>query len=72
MRLGAHHPVADKCAWPEIIPQVAVEAERIRLDSVWSGPGYYAAQFYPTRYTSATRPLVLEPPKSRPLNHLDR
>ena len=38
MRLGAHHPVADKCAWPEIIPQVAVEAERIRLDSVWSGP----------------------------------
>jgi hypothetical protein len=34
-------------------------------DGTRCGPvlGYCAAQFYPTRYTSAARPLVLEPPK---------
>jgi probable F420-dependent oxidoreductase len=36
MRLGVHLPVAGKDASPEIILQVAVEAERIGLDSVWS------------------------------------
>jgi probable F420-dependent oxidoreductase len=36
MRLGVHLPVAGKSASPEIILQVAVEAERIGLDSVWS------------------------------------
>jgi len=36
MRLGVHLPVAGKDASPGIIPQVAVEAERIGLDSVWS------------------------------------
>jgi alkanesulfonate monooxygenase SsuD/methylene tetrahydromethanopterin reductase-like flavin-dependent oxidoreductase (luciferase family) len=36
MRLGVHLPVAGKGASPGIILQVAVEAERIGLDSVWS------------------------------------
>jgi len=36
MRLGVHLPVAGKGASPGIIPQVAVEAERIGLDSSWS------------------------------------
>ena len=36
MRLGVHLPVAGKGASPSIILQVAVEAERIGLDSVWS------------------------------------
>jgi probable F420-dependent oxidoreductase len=36
MRLGVHLPVAGKGAAPSIILQVAVEAERIGLDSVWS------------------------------------
>jgi alkanesulfonate monooxygenase SsuD/methylene tetrahydromethanopterin reductase-like flavin-dependent oxidoreductase (luciferase family) len=36
MRLGVHLPVAGKGASPETIVQVAVEAERIGLDSVWS------------------------------------
>jgi alkanesulfonate monooxygenase SsuD/methylene tetrahydromethanopterin reductase-like flavin-dependent oxidoreductase (luciferase family) len=36
MRLCVHLPVAGKSASPEIILQVAVEAERIGLDSVWS------------------------------------
>jgi probable F420-dependent oxidoreductase len=36
MRLGVHLPVAGKGASPESILQVAVEAERIELDSVWS------------------------------------
>jgi alkanesulfonate monooxygenase SsuD/methylene tetrahydromethanopterin reductase-like flavin-dependent oxidoreductase (luciferase family) len=36
MRLGVHLPVAGKGASPNIILQVAVEAERIGLDSVWS------------------------------------
>jgi hypothetical protein len=36
MRLGVHLPVAGKGASPEIILHVAVEAERIGLDSVWS------------------------------------
>jgi alkanesulfonate monooxygenase SsuD/methylene tetrahydromethanopterin reductase-like flavin-dependent oxidoreductase (luciferase family) len=36
LRLGVHPPVAGKGASPEIILQVAVEAERIGLDSVWS------------------------------------
>ena len=36
MRLGVHLPVAGKGASPETILQVAVEAERIGLDSVWS------------------------------------
>ena len=36
MRLGVHLPIAGKGASPETILQVAVEAERIGLDSVWS------------------------------------
>jgi probable F420-dependent oxidoreductase len=36
MKLGVHLPVAGRGASPEAIAQVAVEAERIRLDSVWS------------------------------------
>ena len=36
MRLGVHLPVAGKGASPSIILEVAVEAERIGLDSVWS------------------------------------
>jgi hypothetical protein len=36
MRLGVHLPVAGKGASPETILHVAVEAERIALDSVWS------------------------------------
>jgi alkanesulfonate monooxygenase SsuD/methylene tetrahydromethanopterin reductase-like flavin-dependent oxidoreductase (luciferase family) len=36
MRWGVHLPVAGKVASPGIILQVAVEAERIGLDSVWS------------------------------------
>jgi probable F420-dependent oxidoreductase len=36
MRLGVHLPVAGKGASPETMMQVAVEAERIGLDSVWS------------------------------------
>jgi hypothetical protein len=36
MRLGVHLPVAGNGASPETILQVAVEAERIGLDSVWS------------------------------------
>ena len=36
MRLGVHLPVAGKGASPEAILQVAIEAERIGLDSVWS------------------------------------
>jgi hypothetical protein len=36
MRLGVHLPVAGKGASPGIILQVAVEAERTGLDSVWS------------------------------------
>ena len=36
MRLGVHLPVAGKGASPSIILQVAAEAERIGLDSVWS------------------------------------
>jgi hypothetical protein len=36
MRVGVHLPVAGKAASPEIILQVAVEAERIGLDSAWS------------------------------------
>ncbi|MET0839270.1 MAG: TIGR03619 family F420-dependent LLM class oxidoreductase [Marmoricola sp.] len=36
MKLGVHLPVAGKGASPETIMQVAVEAERIGLDSVWS------------------------------------
>jgi probable F420-dependent oxidoreductase len=36
MRWGVHLPVAGKGASPGIILQVAVEAERIGLDSVWS------------------------------------
>jgi hypothetical protein len=36
MRLGVHLPVAGKDASPSIILQVAAEAERIGLDSVWS------------------------------------
>jgi probable F420-dependent oxidoreductase len=36
MRLGVHLPVAGQGASPETILQVAVEAERIGLDSVWS------------------------------------
>jgi hypothetical protein len=36
MRLGVHLPVAGKGASSSIILQVAVEAERIGLDSVWS------------------------------------
>src|SRR5688500_11946681 len=36
MRLGVHLPVAGKGASPSIILQVADEAERIGLDSVWS------------------------------------
>ena len=36
MKLGVHLPVAGKGASPETIMQVAIEAERIGLDSVWS------------------------------------
>ena len=36
MKLGVHLPVAGKGASPETILQVAMEAERIGLDSVWS------------------------------------
>ena len=36
MELGVHLPVAGKGASPETIMQVAVEAERVGLDSVWS------------------------------------
>ena len=36
MKLGVHLPVAGKGASPETILQVAAEAERIGLDSVWS------------------------------------
>ena len=36
MKLGVHLPVAGKGASPETIMQVAVEAERVGLDSVWS------------------------------------
>ena len=36
MRLGVHLPVAGKGASPSIILEVAAEAERIGLDSVWS------------------------------------
>ena len=36
MKLGVHLPVAGRDASPEAITQVAVEAERIGLDSVWS------------------------------------
>jgi probable F420-dependent oxidoreductase len=36
MKLGVHLPVAGRGASPEAIAQVAVEAERIGLDSVWS------------------------------------
>jgi probable F420-dependent oxidoreductase len=36
MKFGVHLPVAGKGASPETIMQVAVEAERIGLDSVWS------------------------------------
>ena len=35
MKLGVHLPVAGRDASPEAIAQVAVEAERIGLDSVW-------------------------------------
>jgi probable F420-dependent oxidoreductase len=36
VKLGVHLPVAGRGASPEIIAQVAEEAERIGLDSVWS------------------------------------
>ena len=36
MKLGVHLPVAGKGASPSIILQVAMEPERIGLDSVWS------------------------------------
>jgi probable F420-dependent oxidoreductase len=36
MKIGVHLPVAGPGASPETITQVAVEAERIGLDSVWS------------------------------------
>jgi probable F420-dependent oxidoreductase len=36
MKLGVHLPVAGKGASPETITQVALEAERLGLDSVWS------------------------------------
>jgi probable F420-dependent oxidoreductase len=36
IKLGVHLPVAGRGASPEIIVQVAEEAERIGLDSVWS------------------------------------
>jgi probable F420-dependent oxidoreductase len=36
VKLGVHLPVAGPSATPEAIAQVAVEAERIGLDSVWS------------------------------------
>src|SRR5215207_4191306 len=36
MKIGVHLPVAGRGASPEAISQVAVEAERIGLDSVWS------------------------------------
>jgi probable F420-dependent oxidoreductase len=36
MKLGVHLPLAGRDASPEAISQVAVEAERIGLDSVWS------------------------------------
>ena len=36
VRIGVHLPVAGQAASPEAIAQVAEEAERIGLDSVWS------------------------------------
>src|SRR6476661_2034278 len=36
MLLGVHLPVSGRDASPETIAQVAIEAERIGLDSVWS------------------------------------
>ena len=36
VKLGVHLPVAGRRASPEVIAQVAEEAERIGLDSVWS------------------------------------
>ncbi len=36
MKLGIHLPVAGRGASPESIAQIALEAERIGLDSVWS------------------------------------
>jgi len=36
MKIGIHLPIAGRGASPETIAQVAVEAERIGLDSVWS------------------------------------
>jgi len=36
VKLGVHLPVAGRGASPEVIAQVAEEAERIGLDSVWS------------------------------------
>ena len=36
IKLGVHLPVAGRGASPEVIAQVAEEAERIGLDSVWS------------------------------------
>ena len=36
VKLGVHLPVAGPGASPEVIAQVAEEAERIGLDSVWS------------------------------------
>jgi len=36
LKLGVHLPVAGKGASPETIMQVALEAERLGLDSVWS------------------------------------
>jgi probable F420-dependent oxidoreductase len=36
MKLGVHLPLAGKGASPETIMQVALEAERLGLDSVWS------------------------------------
>jgi probable F420-dependent oxidoreductase len=36
MKIGVHLPVAGRHATPETIGQVAVEAERVGLDSVWS------------------------------------
>jgi len=36
LKLGVHLPLAGKEASPETIMQVALEAERLGLDSVWS------------------------------------
>ena len=36
MKLGVHLPIAGRDASPDVIAQVAQEAERLGLDSIWT------------------------------------